>query len=113
MDTEVETGILVVEAVWPYYQRARRSHGVPDGQDYRPPTGTDPKSKSAKWSPAEDAILAWYEDCQDRLVSPHTGLPFKSARSLVLALQSAFCFRRSHTQFLKKKRRNKDKDKDK
>ena len=104
-----EEDILVVEAVWPYYQRARRSRGVPDGEQYRPPTGTDPGSRYARWNPAEEALLAWYEDVKDRLVSPVTRLPFSSARSLVLALHGAFRFRRSAAQFGKKRRRPKKK----
>ena len=99
----------MVEAVWPCYQRVRRSRGVPDGQVYRPPTGTDPKSKHARWSPAEEAILAWHEEVKHRLVSPDTGLPFSSVRSLVLALHGTFRFRRSAAQFGNKRRRTKEK----
>ena len=105
MDTEVATGIVVVEAVWPYYWRVRRlRYGLQDGEEYRPPTrGALATSRFARWSPAELAILLWHDDVRGRLVSSFTGLPFTSVRAVIFEMREAFRFRRSSQKFNRKR----------
>ncbi|XP_043208429.1 formin-like protein 1 [Amphibalanus amphitrite] len=106
VDVEEATGIRVVEAVQPHYRRMRRTQfGLDEKEPYRPPTkGASAVSKFARWSPAELAILWWHHSVQSTLVSS-AGLPFGSAKALVLALREAFGFRRSVQQLQRKRER--------
>ncbi|KAF0291907.1 hypothetical protein FJT64_010049 [Amphibalanus amphitrite] len=106
VDVEEATGIRVVEAVQPHYRRMRRTQfGLDEKEPYRPPTkGASAASKFARWSPAELAILWWHHSVQSTLVSS-AGLPFGSAKALVLALREAFGFRRSVQQLQRKRER--------
>ena len=63
--TEAATGIRIVGAVWPTYQRVRQMHFL---LEYQPPTGTDPGSDFARWSPAELAILLLLQDNRNGFV---------------------------------------------
>ena len=103
--TEAATGVLVVEAIFPHYNAVRAEFGLEPEAVFQPPTrDASAQSRFARWSPAEVAILRWYEDVRVTLVSP-AGLPFASTRALVLALRAAYGFRRTASQFLRKRER--------
>ena len=103
--TEAATGVMVVDAILPHYNAVRAEFGLEPDAVYRPPTrGASAQSRFARWSPAELAILRWHEAVRGTLVSS-AGLPFASTRALVLALRAAYGFRRTASQFLRKRER--------
>ena len=91
--TKPATGIRIVEAVRPFYESVRRYFGLAPGEQFGGGAAEpDCRSRFARWSPAETAIMQWYEAVQHQLVHNTTGRAFRHLRDLLAALRINFWF---------------------
>ena len=104
--TENASGVRIVEAVLPFYQEAREEFGLAADDVYTPwhrrGREGEPRSTSARWSPAELAVLRWYESVRHRLVSSTSGLPFLHLKAVLAQMRLRFNFQRTTQQWSRK-----------
>ena len=91
-----------MEPLQPYYERVRlEEFGLAPGQAAR----QGERSRFARWSPAEVAILRWLQDARHRLVSPSIRLPYPNLMTLVAQVRLHFRMTRGADKILRKLRR--------